>query len=99
MGLRGLTPIQAKADNYCLFTPFRTIHAEVAKLADALDSGSSAPWGVRVRIPPSAPFFSFVVDTKKPTRGLSQNPTKLSASDKDVVTLTKMRCVHFVKLQ
>ena len=29
--------------------------AEVAKLADALDSGSSARKGVRVQIPPSAP--------------------------------------------
>ena len=31
--------------------------AEVAKLADALDSGSSARKGVRVQIPPSAPNF------------------------------------------
>ncbi len=31
--------------------------AEVAKLADALDSGSSARKGVRVQIPPSAPPF------------------------------------------
>ncbi len=30
--------------------------AEVAELADALDSGSSALRGVRVQIPPSAPI-------------------------------------------
>ena len=37
--------------------------------------------------------------SKTPAGCLSQNPTKLSGSDKDVVTLTKMRGVHFVKLQ
>ncbi len=34
---------------------FSSLHAEVAKLADALDSGSSARKGVRVQIPASAP--------------------------------------------
>ena len=34
---------------------FSSLYAEVAKLADALDSGSSARKGVRVQIPPSAP--------------------------------------------
>lgn len=33
----------------------KTEHAEVAELADALDSGSSARKGVRVQIPASAP--------------------------------------------
>src|SRR5690242_13642769 len=33
--------------------------AEVAELADALDSGSSARKGVRVQIPASAPNLSF----------------------------------------
>ena len=51
---RGLTPLPVKADNR--FT--RRSRAEVAELADALDSGSSAPWGVRVQIPPSAPLSS-----------------------------------------
>src|SRR5438067_8703692 len=32
------------------------LRAEVAELADALDSGSSARKGVGVQIPPSAPF-------------------------------------------
>jgi hypothetical protein len=35
--------------------PLLPRYAEVAKLADALDSGSSARKGVRVQIPPSAP--------------------------------------------
>jgi hypothetical protein len=35
--------------------PLAPRYAEVAKLADALDSGSSARKGVRVQIPPSAP--------------------------------------------
>ena len=34
---------------------FSSLYAEVAKLADALDSGSSARKGVRVQIPASAP--------------------------------------------
>jgi hypothetical protein len=34
---------------------FRSLDAEVAELADALDSGSSARKGVRVQIPASAP--------------------------------------------
>ena len=34
---------------------FISLYAEVAKLADALDSGSSARKGVRVQIPASAP--------------------------------------------
>jgi hypothetical protein len=36
---------------------FSSLHAEVAKLADALDSGSSARKGVRVQIPASAPHI------------------------------------------
>ena len=36
-----------------------TEHAEVAELADALDSGSSARKGVRVQIPASAPQTTF----------------------------------------
>ena len=35
---------------------FSSLYAEVAELADALDSGSSARKGVRVQIPASAPF-------------------------------------------
>ncbi|CUS33843.1 hypothetical protein COMA2_140105 [Candidatus Nitrospira nitrificans] len=34
---------------------FSSLYAEVAELADALDSGSSARKGVRVQIPASAP--------------------------------------------
>ncbi len=34
-----------------------SLYAEVAELADALDSGSSALTGVRVQIPASAPPF------------------------------------------
>ena len=60
-GVCGLTPSKQKLIIIASsFTPFRTIHAEVAKLADALDSGSSAPWGVRVQIPPSAPTSLFL---------------------------------------
>ena len=42
---------------YCLFSIDLLENAEVAELADALDSGSSGrrPWGVQV--PPSAPLF------------------------------------------
>ncbi len=36
---------------------FSSLYAEVAKLADALDSGSSARKGVRVQIPASAPHL------------------------------------------
>ena len=36
---------------------FSNPQAEVAELADALDSGSSALTGVRVQIPASAPFL------------------------------------------
>lgn len=32
-------------------------HAEVAELADALDSGSSGTSTMRVQIPPSAPYM------------------------------------------
>ena len=39
--------------------PLLPRYAEVAKLADALDSGSSARKGVRVQIPPSAPNSLF----------------------------------------
>ena len=38
---------------------FSSLYAEVAKLAGALDSGSSARKGVRVQIPASAPPFPF----------------------------------------
>ena len=36
---------------------FNNLRAEVAELADALDSGSSALTGVRVQIPASAPML------------------------------------------
>ena len=60
VGLRSANPTYLLIIIASSFTPFRTIHAEVAKLADALDSGSSAPWGVRVQIPPSAPTSLFL---------------------------------------
>jgi hypothetical protein len=34
----------------------------VAELADALGSGSSGRKAVRVRVPPSAPFFSLIIN-------------------------------------
>ena len=45
--------------------------AEVAKLADALDSGSSARKGVRVQIPPSAPHETSMPFTFLPFRRFS----------------------------
>src|SRR5262245_7315587 len=45
----------------------RAFRAEVAELADALDSGSSARKGVGVRVPPSAPGTS---ETGPPVRSL-----------------------------
>ena len=48
-----LTELQTIQDN-----PALIFCAEVAKLADALDSGSSARKGVRVQIPPSAPLLT-----------------------------------------
>ena len=48
--------------------PFPPRCAEVAKLADALDSGSSARKGVRVQIPPSAPNKAPMLFTRHPDR-------------------------------
>ncbi len=43
--------------------------AEVAELADALDSGSSARKGVGVQVPPSAPIslYSFLQVSQRPS--------------------------------
>ena len=48
--------------------PLPPRYAEVAKLADALDSGSSARKGVRVQIPPSAPHETSMPFTRLPFR-------------------------------
>ena len=74
--------------------------AEVAKLADALDSGSSARKGVRVQIPPSAPHetsmpFTFLPFRRFPVQcTFSDRPTRPGETFSLTDALPNEQCIE-----